>query len=118
MYEVFVRLLQENNVSTYRVAKETGIAQSVFSAWKKGLSVPKTDKMQKIADYFGVTVNYLMTGKEEEVDYYYIDKDTRELVDFIHKHPEHKVLMDASRKVKIDDIDKALRIIGLFTDEN
>lgn len=65
MYSIFERLLQKYGITTYKVAKETGIAQSVFSSWKNGISTPKADKLQKIADYFGVTVEYMMTGKEE-----------------------------------------------------
>lgn len=65
MYSIFEYLLQKYGVSTYKISKETNIAQSVFSAWKKGVSTPKQDKMKKIADYFGVTVDYLMTGKDE-----------------------------------------------------
>ena len=57
MYERFEQLLQENDVSTYKVSKATGIAQSVFSAWKKGISTPKTDKLQRIADYFHVPLS-------------------------------------------------------------
>lgn len=66
MYSIFEQLLQKNGVSTYKVAKETGIAQSVFSSWKSGISNPKADKLQKIADYFGVSVEYLMTGEEKD----------------------------------------------------
>lgn len=65
MYEIFVELLQKYGVSTYKVSKDTGIAQSVFSSWKNGVSTPKNDKMQVIADYFGVSLIYLMTGKDE-----------------------------------------------------
>ena len=35
-----------------------------LSDWKRDKSVPKSDKMQKIADYFGVSLDYLMVGKE------------------------------------------------------
>lgn len=64
MYSIFEQLLQKYGVSTYKVSKETNIAQSVFSSWKTGISTPKQDKLQKIADYFGVSVDYLITGKE------------------------------------------------------
>ncbi len=64
MYERFVQLLQENNVTTYKVAKETGIGQSSFSDWKTGRATPKTDKLQKVADYFNVSLDYL-TGNSE-----------------------------------------------------
>jgi len=35
-----------------------------LSQWKNGRSTPKVDKLQKIADYFGVTIDYLLNGKE------------------------------------------------------
>lgn len=64
MYEVFEKLLEKFNVSAYRVAKETGVTTATLTSWKQGKYVPKQDKLQKIADYFGVTVDYLMTGEE------------------------------------------------------
>lgn len=63
MYEIFEQLLQKYGVTAYKVSKETGITQSTLSDWKRGRSTPKTENMKKIADYFGVTVEYLMTGK-------------------------------------------------------
>lgn len=63
MYEIFEQLLQKYGITAYKVAKETGITQSTLSDWKRGRSTPKTDNMKKIADYFGVSVEYLMTGE-------------------------------------------------------
>lgn len=65
MYSIFVELLQRDGVSTYQVSKATGIAQSVFSSWKNGISKPKADKLKKIADYFGVSTDYLL-GRDEK----------------------------------------------------
>lgn len=65
MYEIFERLLQSRKVTAYQVSKATGISQSTLSDWKKGRSVPKMDKMQKIAEFFGVSVEYLM-GTEKQ----------------------------------------------------
>lgn len=65
MYEIFERLLQKHGVTAYKVSKETGVTQSTLSDWKRGRSTPKTDNMKKIADYFGVSVDYLMTGVED-----------------------------------------------------
>lgn len=65
MYSIFVELLQRNGISTYQVSKATGIAQSVFSSWKNGISKPKADKLKKIADYFGVSTDYLL-GRDEK----------------------------------------------------
>lgn len=65
MYDIFVQLLERSGKKASDVSKATGIPSSTFSDWKKGKSSPKTEKLQKIADYFGVSVKYLMTGKEE-----------------------------------------------------
>lgn len=65
MYEVFEQLLQKYGVTPYKVAKEAGVTQTALSNWKSGRSTPTTKTLQKIADYFGVTLDYLLTGKEE-----------------------------------------------------
>lgn len=65
MYEVFEQLLQKYGVTSYKVSKETGVTQTSLSNWKSGRNTPSTKTLQKIADYFGVSVDYLMTGKED-----------------------------------------------------
>ena len=66
MYEIFEQLLQKYGVTSYKVAKEAGVTQTALSNWKSGRSMPTVKTLQKIADYFGVTVDYLMTGKDEK----------------------------------------------------
>lgn len=65
MYEVFEQLLQKRGVTSYKVAKEAGVTQTALSNWKAGRSTPTTKTLQKIADYFGVTVDYLISGKND-----------------------------------------------------
>lgn len=81
MYEVFDQLLQKYGITAYKVSKDTGITQSTLSDWKRGRSTPKTDNMKKIADYFGVSVEYLMTGIEEpkEKEITLTPKDERDI---------------------------------------
>lgn len=66
MYEKFAHLLQEKQVTPYRVHKETGVSQSTLSDWKNGKSAPKIDKLQLIADYFGVSVSYFLDSEQEK----------------------------------------------------
>lgn len=51
-------LAEKNNVSFYKIAKDTGLNSTVFSDWKSGKSRPKFDKLLIIAKYFGVPVEY------------------------------------------------------------
>ena len=64
MYERYVKLRDKKGVKDADVAKATGITKSTFSDWKNGRSEPKDKKLQKIADYFGVSTYYLRTGKQ------------------------------------------------------
>lgn len=79
MYEIFENLLKKNGVTAYKVAKESGVTQTALSNWKTGKSTPTTKTLQKIADYFGVTIDYLMTGKEEEWEPSLTAKDERDI---------------------------------------
>ena len=60
MYQKYVELRDQKGVTDYRVACETGITKSTFTDWKSGRSEPKLDKLQKIADYFGVGIDYFI----------------------------------------------------------
>ena len=51
-------LVEARNISFYQLANDTAIPQSVFSDWKVGRSMPKTNKLNKIAEYFGVDASY------------------------------------------------------------
>lgn len=63
-YKVFEDLCEKANVTPYKVGKATGITTATISNWKAGRYEPKSDKRQKIADYFGVSLYYLDTGIE------------------------------------------------------
>lgn len=65
IYDRYKAIRDSRNVKDSQVAKETGITKSTFSEWKSGKYTPKQDKLQKIADYFGVTIDYLMTGTDD-----------------------------------------------------
>lgn len=105
MYEIFEQLLQSFGVSAYKVAKETGVTQSTLSDWKRGRSTPKTENMKKLADYFGVSVDYLMTGKEKEgEDKYYLNDETAQVAQEIFENKELRVLFDAARDASPEDL--------------
>lgn len=109
MYEIFLKLLSEKGVTAYKVGKETGIASSTFTDWKTGRSVPKQEKLQKIADYFGVSLDYLMTGKEPNVGSLYSDENA-DLLIYISKNQEillqmkKYITLDKDKRKSVDDM--------------
>lgn len=64
MYETYCKLRDKKGLKDSDIARMTGITKSTFSDWKAGRSSPKNEKLKKIADCLGVTVDYLMTGEE------------------------------------------------------
>lgn len=75
-YENFEKLLKEKGVRPSDVAKATGIKTSTLTSWKQDKYTPKNDKLSLIADYFGVSVEYLTTGIEKSLDEKYGDDMT------------------------------------------
>ena len=65
MYKKYEKLLEERGETSYQVSKATGVGQNTLSNWKTGRSQPKVDKLQKIADHFGVPVSYFLEDRTE-----------------------------------------------------
>lgn len=63
-YDQFVRLCDERGEKPTPVAKRLGCASSNIAMWKKG-SIPRPQVLEKIADYFGVTTQYLLFGDKD-----------------------------------------------------
>lgn len=105
MYEIFEQLLQKYGVSAYKVAKETGVTQSTLSDWKRGRSTPKTENMKKLADYFNVSLEYLMSGEEKEGgEKYYLNDETAKMAQDIFENKELRMLFDTARDAEPEDL--------------
>ena len=59
-YQRVEKLVNDKGITFYVLAKELNFTRSLFSDWKSGRAMPKTDKLIKIAEYFGVTVDYFV----------------------------------------------------------
>lgn len=68
-YDLFAKIIEAKGITPYRIAKDTGLTTVLFTDWKKGKSKPKYDKLKIIADYLGVSVEYLqgIETKEQEI---------------------------------------------------
>lgn len=62
-FERYCGLCRDEGSSPNGVAKKLGIASASVTQWKQG-SLPRVETLARIAEYFGVTVDYL-TGKSD-----------------------------------------------------
>lgn len=98
MYEIFALLLEQRHLKAADVCKGTGLPSSLFSEWKRGKSTPKADKLKKIADFFEVSVEYLMTG-EENSPIYYTNEETARLAQEMYEDEDMRSLFDMKRNM-------------------
>lgn len=64
LYERIENLRKNKGISQKNMEIELGFSNGSISKWRN--SKPTTERLQKIADYFGVSLEYLTTGEEKE----------------------------------------------------
>lgn len=118
-YDRIFEIMKEKELTAYRVSKDTGISQASLADWRKGRSKPKIDKLQKLSEYFGVSISYL-TGESNEIDDtqqmqaqngYYVDKETAEYAEMLRTRPGARLLFSAAKDISKDDLQKAVEYI-------
>lgn len=59
-------LRQEKKLTQQELAKEIGVSKLTILNWEKGEHQIKSEKAQQLAEYFGVSVGYLLGHDEEK----------------------------------------------------
>lgn len=112
MYENFDKLLKDFGVTRYQVSKATGVPQSSLSDWSKGKSKPKYENMKKLADYFGVSVDYLLGNSDEkEKPAATEDDELNEYLEELKTRPEMRMLFSLAKGATKQDVEQAVAIV-------
>ena len=109
--------LMMNNKTQSDLVNDLGFDKSTVSNWCAGNSVPKIDVIIDIAKYLHVNVGDLIEDNRNE-ETYYLNDDAREMAQFMYENPDYKVLFDASRKVKKEDIEFVKEMIDRLSNRN
>ena len=81
------RYLELNNATQKDVSRVVGVTTGTFCDWTKGRSVPRLDKMQKLAQYFGVEITDLIEPPKDDEESKH-QKEIAALVEELHNKPE------------------------------
>lgn len=123
--------MDKHGLSRKDFAKAIKEPYSSVTDWINGKSYPRIDKIQKMADFFGIEkadlVEYHGADLSKKTDtadngvqisaqpeVYYLDDNAREIAEFYHKNPEYRVLLDASRRISPEDIDFVRQFLEKF----
>lgn len=114
---IFKRLRNSGGFTQAEMAEKLGISRSTIGMYETGAREPDFETLEAIADFFNVDIDYLLgrtdktTISPETIGHYYLNADAREMAQFMFENPEYKVLFDASRKVKKEDIEFVKQMI-------
>ena len=111
LYENVKSAAKERCYSINRLEQELGFARSYIGKFKT--ITPSADKIQLIADFLDVSVEYLMTGKDKESgESYYLNEETAKVAQEIFENKELRMLFDATRDADPEDL-RALHNMAL-----
>lgn len=114
-------LRKSRKLSQGDIANVLGVTRQAVSQYETGMRKPDYEMMEVLADYFNVDMDYLLgrtdktttlavptSGQESE---YYLDEETREIVELMHKDPQYRTLFSASRKLSKEDLQIIMSMI-------
>jgi len=89
-------LMASKGVTPTQLSREVGLTTGLTTQWKQRKQKPSADAIIKIANYFGVSIDYLLTGEE------YIAPALE---------PHERLLLDLLRDLPPEKREQALRLI-------
>ena len=116
-YKVFEKLCEIHNVTPYRVSQITGVTTSTLSSWKTGRYEPKSEKIQKLAEYFDVSPTVFQSAVKEE-NIHYIDSETATIAQKIFETPELRLLFRAASDSDPKDVQFAIDLLTRMKSTN
>ena len=93
-------LCEKKGISIRKLETELGFAHGTIGVWDK--SRPSVDRASAVADYFGVSLDYLL-GRNEMTD--------DEEINALFADPEFRVLFKRTAKMKEQDQEFVKRMI-------
>ena len=98
-YNIFAYLCTKKGVSTTKAALDLGFSRAAPNHWKEKNCRPKNENLQMIAEYFDVSIDYLLTGEEletkkdqsAEIDKLANTKVKQQLLEYLDTLPDDKI---------------------------
>jgi transcriptional regulator with XRE-family HTH domain len=117
------RLRKEKDISQEQLGKMVNVGKTTISNYETNYSSPDTETLKKLAECFGVSVDYLLgrtdirNPADEIAD---AVKEEPELADFwsmLRQREDLKILFKQTKKLNPKEIQQIIRIIKAIEDE-
>jgi len=99
------KYMQLNNKDQIDLVNDLGFNKSAVSTWCNATRLPRMDKVDTLAKYFGVKRSDLIEDKMDKVqEEYYFNDETKEMAQEIYENKELSLLFDAARDADPEDL--------------
>lgn len=112
------QLREEKGFKTMRdAANALGVNYTTYRSWEKGDRVPPTDETKMLADFYGVSIDYIVGRSDKRNEQEEID-EVMELRQTMRERPDIAFLMDLARNGKASDVLQASALLQRLKEES
>lgn len=92
--------MELNGKSQTDLITDLGFNKSAVSTWCNGTRLPRMDKVETLARYFGINRSDLIEEKSaDNTEHYYLNEETREIAQEAFENPELRTLFKVARDI-------------------
>lgn len=114
--DVLYNLRSRKGISQVQLAKDIGVSPGLIGMYESGKRMPSVEVQETLADYFNVSLDYLM-GREQGSTYY-LNPETAEMAQRIFDDPNLRALFDAADGSSPSDLKMAADMLQRFKETN
>lgn len=114
-YERLKILCKDKGVSISKMEEDNGIPKGNSNKWRT--SEPRAAMLFKLAEYFGVSTDYILTGEQDGIskERLHADPEIVELVNEVARIPEAKVFLSAIKDMPKEDLETITSLVKKMT---
>lgn len=102
-------LREQKGQTQAQLAEVLEVSQQAVGKWELDKASPDDKTLIKIADYYGVTTDYLLGY--DDAPRYYTDPETAALAEELKNNPGGRVLFDAGKDLKPESVKEVMKFI-------
>lgn len=112
------RILYEKRMTAADLSRALGIGKTTISGWMNNFRVPSADNIDLLCSYLGIRRSDLFEEHTDGEQPYYLNEETARIAQEIFDSPETRMLLDASRNARPEDIRLAAEMLKRFKEAN
>ena len=109
---------KQKKLTQEELASRIGVIRATYWAYEKGSIMPPYEKLEQLADIFGITIDELMGRETDKSD---ISDDLSKLIRKLEKENlvyDGELLNDQTRELLIASLENSIKLLKIMKGEN